>query len=118
MSKPIRVRVLDDEVEQEWIRDGEDYEGVAALKIRGEKEWPWQVAVAAAEFVREEPLEDDLADAVTSALRAVRGVVEVEHEDREVWIVSGRPRGKALVVAAAAAVDGLADRLRQELARG
>ena len=60
-----------------------------------------------AEFARDELTERQLAVEVTAALRAVKGVVDVRREDREVWLVAGKPNGKALVSAAAALVDRL-----------
>ena len=49
------------------------------------------VFVSAAEFIRVEPFESQLRKAVDRALRDVPGVVEVEEDDRETWLVSGVP---------------------------
>jgi len=107
-------RVPDDEVDGEegWERlVDDDVLGVEAIKVR-DGEWPWQVILAVAEFVRDDPLEIELRERMAAALRAVPGVTDVAEEDREVWIVNGRPSGEALVRAAARVVDELAPRLR------
>ncbi len=92
------VRVPDDEVdgEEEWVRetDDDDVLGVDAVKLEDADEWPWQVTIAVAEFVREDPLEDELRREMDAALRAVPGVADVEEEDREVWIVNGQPSAR------------------------
>lgn len=100
------------EVEEEWIRatDEPQIRGVGAHKRVG---MDWRITIWAAEFVRREPLVSELRGAVASALLRVEGVVGVEHEDTEQWIAYGNPRGEELVIAAAAAVDGLADQARE-----
>ncbi len=117
MSESVR-RVTDDEVdgEEAWERltDEPDVRGVEAVKV-GEGEWPWQVIVSAAEFVREDPLEAELRQGMAAALRGVDGVADVAEEDREVWIIDGQPSGEALVRAAAQVVDDLAPRLRSHI---
>lgn len=109
-------------VEERWTRRTRepDVRSVSTIKRAGAewpwtKEWPWSVYIAAAEFAREEPLEGDLRRAVTTGLQSVPGVTKVVQEDREKWIVGGTPSGEALVKAAAAAVDGLADRIRAHI---
>jgi hypothetical protein len=76
-------------------------------------DWPWQVAVHAAEFFREEPLQSLLVDAVTAALSNVPGVKRAIQEDREVWVLQGQTSGEQLVHACSAALDGLAPVLRK-----
>jgi hypothetical protein len=71
--------------------------------------------VAAAEFIRNEPLESTFRARLDEELRAVAGVTGVAEEDREVWIVAGDPTGAALTRAAALVVDELASRIREEL---
>ncbi len=113
MTNDVR-RVPDDEVDGEegWDRlVDDDVRGVEAIKV-GDEEWPWQVILAVAEFVRDDPLETELRERIAAALRAVPGVTDVAEEDREVWIVNGHPSGEALVSAAARVVDDLAQRLR------
>jgi hypothetical protein len=112
VSKPIRILPEDDAIREEWTRDVDDARIVTASRFRRDNDWPWQVCVPAAEFLRDKPLEHELNESVLHALLGVRGVSAAHHEDREVWVVSGRPRGKALVAAAGGAVDGLADRIR------
>ena len=118
MTRPIRDREQEDEeTSQVWTRGAEwdETTAVDALRLRGEKEWPWQVVIPVAEFIREQPLETELWEAVTSALRGVRGVREAAQEDREVWVVSGRARGRSLVAAVGNALDRLEPRLRQHV---
>ena len=52
-------------------------------------------------------MHDLLTREVEAAVRAVRGVTGVMREDREVWLVSGKPTGKALVSAVSPVVDRL-----------
>ena len=107
-------RVPDDEVDGEegWDRlIDDDVRGVEAIKV-GDGEWSWQVILAVAEFVREDPLESELRERMVGTLRAAPGVTAVAEEDREVWIVNGQPSGEALVRAAARVVDDLAPRCR------
>jgi hypothetical protein len=121
MTRPIRDREQEDgeEVSQAWVRGPEWAEdqvtAVDALRLRGQREWPWQVIVPVMEFIREEPLESELTDAITSALNRVRGVRQAAQEDREVWVISGRARGKALVSAVAAVLDPLEARLQRHI---
>ena len=113
MADDVR-RVPDEEVDGEegWERlIDDDVRGVEAIKV-SDGEWPWQVILAVAEFVREDPLETELRERMAAALRAVPGVTDVAEEDREVWIVNGHPSGEALVSAAAGVVDDLAHRLQ------
>jgi hypothetical protein len=65
-----------------------------------------------AEFVRQEPLESEMAGDIESVLRSVPGVTGVWHEDREQWVADGTPGGRDLVEAAADFVDSIADRAR------
>lgn len=115
--EPARVvRVPDDVVDglQEWDRrtDDDDLRGVSATQVETTGRWSWTVGVAAAEFLREDPLEGELRAAVAAAIRSVAGVVEVAEGDREVWILSGEPSGEALVRAVGDAVDRIAPRAR------
>jgi len=117
MTRPIRDREQEeDEISRAWIRghewDDNEITGVDALRLKGEKEWPWQVIIPVAEFIREEPLESELFNAITVTLNSVRGVREAAQEDREVWVVSGRVSGRALVAAVAPVLDRLEPRLR------
>lgn len=112
-------RVPDEETADQpefWNRltDDEDVLGVSA-GWDGE-EW-WTVYVSAAEFVREGALEERLDGAVTTALREVSDVVEVQRDDRETWVVSGTGSisGEALVGAVAEVLDELAPALRELL---
>ena len=72
----------------------------------------WQVTVAVMEFVREDPLESELRRRIAAALRSVDGVETVDEEDREVWFITGRAAGRALVQAAGEVVDDLAEQSR------
>jgi hypothetical protein len=99
----------DEELEAEWYRDvgDDDLRGVSAFKPQGDD---WRVVVAAANFIRDEPLETELRRGVDAALRSVPGVTSVLEEDREVWIAEGSPQADLLILAVANVVDGLADR--------
>jgi len=45
------------------------------------------------EFVRDDPLETDMRRRIAAALRAVKGGVMTDEEDREVWLVTGTASG-------------------------
>ena len=108
-----QVQPEDDEILEEWIRvtDDEDILGVSATRIAGE--WPWSVSVSVAEFIRTDPLESELQQSIKNALTGVPGVTAVAHEDREVWIVQGSPKGKDLVRACSVALDRLSGATRK-----
>jgi hypothetical protein len=105
---------LDDDCPESWERltDDPDIRGVGASMITVGEQPYWSVGVAVAEFLREDPLETELRQQMTAALRAVDGAESVWEEDREVWGVTGTPSGEALVRAAAGVVDHLAARAR------
>lgn len=109
-----RVEPADDQLAEEWIRKThqDDIQGVGASRWKEGGDWPWQVEIWVAEFLREEPLQSELFEGVGEALRGVAGVTDVVHEDRETWVVAGTPRGEDLVRAGAGVVDRLADRAR------
>jgi hypothetical protein len=100
--------------EEAWGRltDDPDVQSVDASKVTLGEQPYWSVGVAVAEFLREDPLESELRQQMTTALRSVDGVESVWEDDREVWGVSGIPSGEALVRAAADVVDQLAARAR------
>ena len=75
----------------------------------------WQVVVQVMEFVRQDPLEGRLREAILAALRAIPGVIEAEGEDRESWVVSGEPAPQELVRAVARVVDSFADEARAQV---
>ena len=106
---------LDGDEGWERITDEPDVRGVEAIKTADADPWVWSVTVTAMEFVREDPLESDLREGVSRALRSVPGVVDVAEEDREVWVVSGSPSGEDLVRAGASVVDAFADRIRSHV---
>lgn len=116
MSKPRRMKPESDEEAAElWVVGEDESRQVLAGRYPDQEEWPWEVYFAVAEFIREEPLESELNGAIHLALSAVRGVRDVVHEDREKWLVSGRPRGKALVTAGAQVLDRFGPRIDQAL---
>jgi len=106
-----------EDISEGWYRDADPPEvyGVEALHLASTDRPLWQVVVAAMEFVREAPLESELRAAMAARLAAVPGVVSVEEEDREVWVVFGDPSGEALTRAAAEVIDGFASRIEQTL---
>lgn len=114
---PTRVEPQDEEIAEEWVRETDEPEvrGVSATRLRASSAWPWRVTIGAAEFIREDPLEKELREALRRGLGAVKGVTRVEEEDREVWIVAGNPNGEALAKAAADVVDKLQAKLRKHV---
>ena len=98
-----------------WQRFTDDpgIRGVEVLRSNADGPWPWSVHVDVMEFIREDPLESEIREAMMSALRAVPGVSRVSEEDREVWIVDGSPLGEQLTLAAAKVVDHFAQRTSQ-----
>jgi hypothetical protein len=100
--------------EEVWTRHTQDRDllGVEAGRRVGDDEWTWDVLISVAEFVRKEPLQSELFNGISRALRKVSGVTAVAHEDREVWLVQGTPCGDELVRACASVVDRLAERTR------
>lgn len=112
------------EIEQisndEWGRrlsdDDQDVFGVSVSLNRGVGDAPfWSVLVAPMEFCRTDPLESELAQALTLALAAVPRVSRAIEEDREIWLVEGDPSGPDLVRAASLVVDSFRDRIENEL---
>jgi hypothetical protein len=109
-----QVEPEDGELSEEWLRETSepDLRGINVTRWADGGDWPWQVGVYVAQFVREEPLESELRRKLDEALRAVAGVEDVAEQDRELWIVRGHTSGAALTAAAAGVVDEMADRLR------
>jgi hypothetical protein len=107
---------MGDDDEEGWERDVEDQDlrGVGAFRSGGGSD-VWQVEVAVAELLREDPLEAELRRGVEAALQTVPGVVAVAEEDREVWLVEGTVDGRELVRAAGAVVDAMARRVARHL---
>ena len=110
-----QIQPLDEDIFEEWTRetDDEDILGVGASKIKGE--WTWQIFISVAEFIRSEPLESELDQSIYDALAAVPGVTAVVHEDREVWVIQGTPKGEDLVRACSKAVDRLSESNRKAI---
>jgi hypothetical protein len=105
-----RIQPDDPEITETWLRetDEPDVRAVEASRISS----GWQVGVWVMEFIRADPLETELRQRMATALRGVSGVTGAEEEDRETWLVTGTPSGRALAEAAAEVVDDLADRTR------
>jgi hypothetical protein len=103
-----RIKPMDSSILEEWTRvtDNEDVLGASASKS-AENKSEWQVFINVAEFVREEPLESKLHQRITDSLRSIDGVVEVIHEDREVWLVRGNVSGESLVRSSATVLNEL-----------
>ena len=112
-----RIEPKDKELLEEWVRvtEEKDILGVCATRTP-HSDWPWQVSIYVAEFVRSEPLQSELFDAITSALSSVPGVTRAVQEDREVWAVQGNVAGDALVRACSVALNRLAQSLREAYA--
>jgi hypothetical protein len=117
---PIEVTKVDppddDELLEQWSRgdvgDRNDVEALLPL------DHPWQIVVGLAEFVREDPLETQMSDAVYAALTGVAGVTRVAREDTEVWLAWGTPSGADLVRAVARVVDELLPAVEEDRAQG
>ena len=111
-----RITPADSEISEEWVRvtTEEDILGIDATRSKRGL-WKWNISIYAAEFVREDALANRLDKAVTSAIRSVLGVKLVAHEDREVWILQGDPKGDDLVRACAVAIDQLAPEIRKQI---
>ncbi len=88
-----QVQAADSEA---WVRGtGEpDIRGVSVTRI--EESGGWQVTVAAAGFMREDPLKAELRERIRTGLYAVDGVTAVEEDDREAWLVAGAGSGHDL----------------------
>lgn len=118
-KKLVEVRKVvpaDSTVLEEWQRvtDDPDLRGVNAARSKQAK-WNWRVTVNAAEFARKAPWEERLQNGLLAALKRVKGVRSVAHEDREVWLVEGETSGEDLIRACSAVVDDLAGELRKQL---
>src|SRR5688572_19182903 len=111
-----RTKSDDEESPEEWARVTTEPEllGVYAVRI-SDGDWPWQVHVSVMEFIRTEPLESELSEAVTAALSAVSGVTKAGREDREQWAIQGNAEGPSLVRAVSSVVDQFAPRTRKTL---
>jgi hypothetical protein len=97
-----------------WRRftDEPELRDVEVVRYKDSGHWQWSIFVSVMEFVRSDPLESELREAMAKALRAVPGATDVAEEDREEWVVDGEPSGKALAEAAAATVDAFAPQTR------
>jgi hypothetical protein len=94
---------LDDGGKESWERltEDQDIRWVGAHKITVGEQPYWDVVVAVAEFLREDPLESELLQQeMGTALRAVDSAEMVWEEDREVWGLTSPVSGEALVRAA------------------
>ena len=105
-----QVSPSDDEVES-WLRVFENdssqfnaLHGVDATQV-DDPEYPWYVYFGAGEFIREEPFESLLAEAIAQALTRVEGVESAFREDTEKLIITGSPSGYDLVYEISAAID-------------
>jgi hypothetical protein len=89
----------DEEIEDEWVHASPTQPAlfVIASKWKEDSEYPWGVGVAVADLVREPSAEKILSAAIHQALMKTVGVVDVQREDADSWIVSGEPSGHDLV---------------------
>ena len=108
-----KLEPQDDELLEEWTRvtDEEHILGVFAAR-HADDDQTWEVSINVAEYIRADPLQTELHDAITNALTATPGVSMAVQEDRELWIVQGDVSGEALIRACAFALDRLADAMR------
>ena len=111
-----KVASKDISAAEEWERVTTEVDVLGVSAVRGKQpNGSWRITVNAAEFVRKDPLESRLQNAIESALKKVNGVKRVAHEDREVWLVQGEASGDELVRSCSAAVNGLAEEIRKLL---
>lgn len=111
-----KITPEDSEIAEEWERvtNETDVLGVNAARLKGGK-WNWQIFINAAEFVRRDPLYSRLDTDITAALKKVKGVIAVAHDDREVWLVQAEASGEDLVRACSEALDKLAPDIRKQI---
>jgi hypothetical protein len=107
-----QIQPQDPEIQQEWLRETGEPAIRAVNACRVDQIGGWQVRVWVMEYVSEDPLESELRERITIALRGVPGVRSAGEQDRETWFVTGAPSGKALIEAAARVVDDLAGQTR------
>ena len=110
-------RLPDDECDPEvieiWERVGSERDLQLVDAVHSyDLDWPWYVGASVMEFIRVEPLESTLRQAMNAALLAVPGVEAVARKDREEWYVIGSPTGRELVLAAAGVVDAFLEQTR------
>ena len=112
-----KVEPEDEEILEEWVRDiRSEVHGVDVCRM-ADPRWPWHIGVVVMEFVRDEPLVSELADALTAALSAVPGATGAYQEDRECWLVTGQCDGPTLVRAVCEVVDRFAPQTRAVIDR-
>ncbi len=109
-----RVAASDLDVAESWAHrtDAGDVLGVEAVRLSDPGEWPWQVQVSVADFLRAAPLDVELGISIDRAIRSIDGVADVQHAEHDVWIVRGAPSGEALVNGVVAAMERFAARIR------
>jgi hypothetical protein len=112
-----QVQPDDDEVQEEWLRETDEPDIGTVSAARVDEIGGWLVAIWTMEMVRSDPLEVEIRQRVTSALRGVRGVTSADEHDNEQWFVTGNTSGPALLEAAAQVVDDLADQIRAYISR-
>ena len=107
-QRPIRierVEPIDAETLEAWENVTEDLDLLFVGSYRrADPVWSWRVDAAVMEFVRQEPLESEMARAMARELGGIPGVRRVLRRDREVWTLQGDPDGASLARAAAAVV--------------
>ncbi|WP_345376725.1 hypothetical protein [Frondihabitans cladoniiphilus] len=77
--------------------------GVDAGYHRNNRKWRWSVGGAATEGARDGVVQPALNAAVEAAILSFPGVKHGNHEDREVWLISGRFDAEKMVRAVSAA---------------
>lgn len=91
-------QVFPPDAEEAWERLTDDPEVRGVETARIDEIGGWQLMVWVMEFVRKDPLEAELRPRMGAALRAAKGVLTVDEQDREVWFVTGTPSGRELTV--------------------
>lgn len=98
-----------------WVRfaDDEDVRRVI-VSFQPDSDWPWEIYLPIAEFVRENPLETVFRARVDGAIR-VQGISEVAEEDRELWLARGAADGAVIARSVGDALDAISAELEAAL---
>ena len=111
--------VTDEVLLEQWQRETDESEvrDVEAYRLpHPDYGTVWEIALAAGEFVREDPLRSELSTQLEHALRSVPGVTVVRSTGNwETWMVFGDPAGHELMVAACEVIDRLAPKIRTHI---
>lgn len=108
-AQDMQIEEFEREGYVEWINsvDDEDRQILGVRVIQEDDSEYFIIFISVAEFIREEPLENEFREKIHLSLSKVPGVKAVEEEDREVWAVEGSTNGPALIKASVATLQEL-----------